>query len=225
MEVLEAIRSRKSVRGFKPDPVPQEVIRSILETASRAPSTVNSQPWAFTVVTGEVMRRISQANIEKVAAGETPNPEIPMIHVEGKFRERQVENAVRLFKLMGITREDKEKRTEWDRRGYRFFDAPAAVIVSSYKEVDDLHSQFDLGLVVQTLCLAALGHGVATCIEVQAVNFPGVIRNYTGIPESQRIVIAIALGYPDPDFPANQGQIGREALDNVVSWHGFNGAG
>jgi len=83
MDVVDAIRSRKSIRGFKPDPVPKEVLREILDIARRAPSAMNAQPWEVTVVTGEVLDNIRQGNIEMLTAGVKPNPDLPFIPYEG----------------------------------------------------------------------------------------------------------------------------------------------
>jgi len=78
----------------------------------------------------------------------------------------------------------------------------------------------DIGALMQTICLAALHHGLGTCIEDQGTMFPDVVRKFTGMPDSKRIVISIAIGYPDWDFPANKLESRREPLENVVTWCG-----
>jgi len=221
MDIVEAIRSRKSIRCFKPDPVPKEVLREILDIARRAPSAMNAQPWNITVVTGEVLDNIRQGNIEMLAAGVEPNPDLPFIPNEGIYRQRQVDLAIQIFKLMDITREDKEKRAVWMQRGFRFFDAPVGIIVSIDRSVDKILSHLDIGAIVQTICLAALNYGLGTCIEDQGTFFPDVLRKFTPIPESNEIVISIAIGYPDWDFPANKLETPREPLENFVTWCGF----
>ena len=221
MDVVEAIRSRKSIRGFKPTPVPKEVLREILDIARRAPSSINTQPWDITVVTGEVLDNIKKGNIEMLAIGAEPNPDVPSKPHEGIYRQRQVELAIQIFKLMDIAREDKAKRAEWGQRGVRFFDAPAAIILSVDRSVDKLSSHFDIGAIVQTICLAALNYGLGTCIENQGIIFPEVVRKYTHIPESNKILISIAIGYPDWDFPANKLESKREPIEDFVTWCGF----
>jgi nitroreductase len=138
--------------------------------------------------------------------------------LEGVYRERQVKLAIELFGLMGISREDRKGRDEWLKRGFRFFDAPAAIIISADKELGESSSFFDCGALTQTICLAALSFGLGTCIVGQGVMFPEVVRSFTGIPSSQRLVIGIALGYPDRDFPANKLISQREPVDDTVSW-------
>ena len=222
MDILEAIRARKSIRGYKPDPIPQETLREIIDIATRSPSAMNTQPWEITVVTGKVLDNIKQDIIEMLNSGATPSLKIPSKPFEGKYRQRQVELAIQIFQLMGIAREDKEKRAEWMQRGYCFFDAPAAIIISVDKSLDEVHSQFDIGTITQTICLTALNYGLGTCIEDQGIAFSEVVRRFTHIPESKRIATSIAIGYPDWDFPANKLVSKREPLENVVTWYGFD---
>lgn len=221
MDVVEAIRARKSIRGYKPDPVPREILREIVDISLRTPSGMNTQPWEITVITGDVLDKISKGNIEMVNLGVAPHPEAPHKRFEGEYRQRQVDLAINIFKLMDITREDKEKRAQWSQRGNRFFDAPAAIILSMDKSLDgSAMSLFDIGAIMQTICLAALKYGLGTCIEDQGIMFPEVVRKHTGIPESKRIMMSIAIGYPDWDFPANKLETTREPVDNVITWCG-----
>jgi len=223
MDMAEAIRNRKSIRGFKPDPVPREILEQILDLARRAPSTMNTQPWEFVVLTGEVLQKITRENVRKLRGGVMIHPE----HVitgwpsSSVFRSRQVEVARRIFDLMGILREDKEKRAAWMERGFCYFDAPVAVIILTDRALTEAGPLMDIGAVMQTICLAALEHGLGTCIEDQGVMYPETIRQAANIPESKRIVISIAIGYPDKEFPANRLESPREPLDKIVSWHGF----
>lgn len=220
MDVIEAIKTRRSIRGYKPEPVPKEVLEEILETAIRSPSSLNTHPWEFTVVAGDVMEKIKQANIEKLNAGERPHLEEPRGEYTGIYRERQVALAVQLFQLMGITREDREKRMDWMKRGFRFFDAPAAIIISIDKEVGT-GGQFDVGAVSQTIALVALNYGLGTCIMGQGIMYPDVIRKLTGITESKLIVICLTIGYPDWDFPANEVYSAREPVGKITTWCGI----
>ena len=219
MDLIEAIKSRKSIRGYKPNPVPEEILREILEVSSYAPSANNTQPWECTVITGEVMEKIKQANIENFYSGERAQLHGGRGVYTGIYRERQVTLAIQLFQLMDITREDKEKRTEWMKRGFRFFDAPAAIIISVDESLGEA-AEFDIGTITQTIALAALNYGLGTCIEDQGVMYPDVIRKFTGIPESKRMVICLAIGYPDWDFPANNVQSEREPMENITTWCG-----
>jgi nitroreductase len=224
MDVIEAVRKRKSIRGYKPDPVPKQVLEQILELASHAPSAMNTQPWEFVVLAGEVLDNVRRNNVDLLNSGVPPSPE----HVvtswprESIYRQRQVDLAKQLFQLMEIPREDKEKRSKWLERGFRYFDAPAAIIISTDRCLSESGPLLDIGAVIQTICLAALHLGLGTCIEDQGVAYPGVLRRHARIPESKRIIAAIAIGYPDWDFPANKVESEREPFNNVTTWLGFD---
>ncbi len=224
MDVIEAINKRSSIRGFKQEPVSGETLKEILETAVRAPSALNSQPWEFAVITGEALDKIRKANAEKINRGDESQAE----HITGLwprdsvYRKRQVELGKELFRLMDIGREDKEKRRAWQERGFRFFDAPAAIIVMTDKVLPKSGPLLDIGMVVQNICLAAVAKDLGTCIEDQGVFYPEVIREITGIPETKRLIIGIAIGYPDWDFPANKLETSREPVDSLTTWIGFS---
>jgi len=221
MELEESIKLRKSIRGYQPTPVPKEVLLQILEIATRAPSATNIQPWKFTVLGGKPLEELKDALQEKFLAGEEPRPDFDYVpRYTGVYQERQVALAKDLFQLMNITRDDKVKRVEWNLKILRFFDAPNAIIISVDREVSGFLSIFSLGIVTQTISLAALNSGLGTCIEQGPVFYPDVVRQITGISESQKIVIGIAIGYPDWDFPANKLVSEREPLENVVTWLG-----
>jgi len=222
MDIIEAIQRRKSIRSFKPDPVPREILQKIIDIARRSPSSLNTQPWEATVVAGAVLENIKRYNLEKLASGATPNTEITSPAYEGVYRQRQVELAVQIFQLMGITREDKEKRAEWNQRGFRFFDAPSAIIISIDKSLAQTWPIFDVGVFSQTIMLAAFEYGLGTCVHNQGVMFPDVVRKYAGIPDSKRIVNCISIGYPDWDFPANKLETKRESPDTFTTWLGFD---
>lgn len=217
MELKEAVKKRKSIRGYKSDPVPQAVIREILETALRAPSAMNTQPWEVTVVTGDPLEQIRREYVKKLWEKE----DFFSVKYHGVYRERQVELAKQLFNLMGIAREDKEKRNQWMERGFRFFDAPVAIIISKDSSLENSWAVFDIGCLTQNLCLLAVEYGLGTCIEDQGVAFKEVLREHLELPPSKDPVIGIALGYPDWDFPANELESPREEVDAVTTWVGF----
>jgi nitroreductase len=224
MDIIEAVEKRKSIRGYKPDPVPKRVLEQILELASRAPSAMNTQPWEFTVLTGEVLENVRRSNVDLLNSGVPPNPEhvVTSWPKESIYRHRQVDLAKQLFQLMDIPREDKEKRAKWLERGFRYFDAPAAIILSTDRCLSESGPLLDIGAVIQTICLTALHFGLGTCIEDQGTMYPEVLRKYAHIPEPKRIIAAVAIGYPDWDFPANKVESEREPIKNVTTWLGFD---
>jgi nitroreductase len=223
MNVIEAIHKRKSIRGFKADPVPKEILAKVLDAACRAPSAMNTQPWEFIVLTGDVLNRVRAAIVDKLNRNEPMRPDHHVVSWpnEGIYRDRQVDLAKKLFQLMDILREDKEKRAAWMERGFRFFDAPAGILILTDRSLSESGPLLDLGAAMQTLCLAALNFGLGTCIEDQGGLYPEVLREMAQIPDNKRIIISIAIGYPDWDFPANAVVTGRESLENNTRWVGF----
>jgi len=219
VDIKQAVLTRKSIRGFKPDPVPKEILREIIEAAVRAPSSDNSQPWEIYVLQGEPLDKIREENIKALEAGVTGREWAPY---EPVYRKRQVDLAIQLFKLMDITREDKEKRYEWIKRGFRLFDAPVGIFLAADKSLDLHVASSDVGGLAQTICLLALAHDLGSCILAQSITYQDIVRKHTGIPESQNILLSIALGYPDDDFPANKVWSERDPIDVNTSWVGFD---
>jgi len=110
---------------------------------------------------------------------------------------------------------------QWLDLGFRFFDAPAAMIIVVDESIIERAPLLDIGAVMQSICLAALHHGLGTCIEDQGAMYPDVLRRFAGIPESKKIMVSIAVGYPDWQFPANKVESARESLDAITTWCGF----
>jgi nitroreductase len=224
MELIEAIQARKSIRAYTSQKVSKDLITEVLNTACRAPSAMNTQPWEFTVITGNILNKIRSTIVEKLNKMEPMQPEHLVVGWPNKsvYRNRQVELAKQLFTLMDIQREDKEKRAQWLERGFRFFDAPAAIVLLTDRTLTEQGPLLDMGAVMQNICLAALDYGLGTCIEDQGVLYPEVVREIAQIPDTKRIIISIAIGYPDPDFPANKVQTNREPAENMTTWVGFD---
>jgi len=223
MELKEAIRKRISVRGYKPDSVPREILYEIIETSLRAPSAMNVQPWSLTVLTGGSLDRLRDANMDLLKSGAVPVSDFGHAKpYEGVYKERQRALGFQLYGLLGIERDDKEKRTEWTMKGFRGFDAPAMIILSADKGLDTRLASSDIGGLIQTICLVALEYGLGTCINGQGIFFPDAVRTVSGIPESHNIYICIAIGYPDGDHPANRLVSDRESIETVTRWIGFD---
>jgi nitroreductase len=127
-----------------------------------------------------------------------------------------------ISELMGFERNDVEMRNMWREKGVRYFNAPAAIFVSVDRSLPEAAPLIDIGIVIQTICLVAVNYGLGTCIEGQGVLYPKIVAEYAAIPKSKRIILAIAIGYPDWDFPGNKLVSPREPLDAVTTWCGFD---
>lgn len=224
MDILEAVNTRKSIRGFKPDPVPKEMLRRILSIACRAPSGSNIQPWEFAVIAGEVLEKIKRDNAELCRSGADPRPERRSAEKPpgSLFKARQAELGCRLYQLMGVSREDREKRLSWREKGVRFFDAPSVILISTDRTLSETGALTDIGMVAQTICLVAMHFGLGTCIVGQGLAYPEIIRSHLAIHKTQKLIVAIAVGYPDWDFPANRLETTRAPLDEITTWWGFD---
>jgi nitroreductase len=223
MEMKDAVSQRKSIRAYKADPVPKSVLAEIIEQALRAPSAMNVQPWEIAVVSGDALDKIRQGNLEMLGAGKTPGSDFGHSKpYEGIYKERQRTLGFGLYNLLGIQREDKQKKTDWTMKGFRSFDAPASIILYADESLDTRFAASDIGGLTQTICLLALDYGLGTCINGQGIMFPEVVRKVTGIPQSKKIYISLAIGYPDWEHPANKLVTEREVLGNVVTWVGFD---
>ena len=224
MQFDDVVMGRRSIRGYKPDPVPKSVIREIIAMAMRAPSSLNTQPWNFFVVTGAPLDRIRAGNTERNLAGVPASREFRS-HGEyaGAHRERQIEIAKQLFAAMGIAREDAERRQDWVLRGFRQFDAPVCVIITYDRELDGSDdTPFDCGAVVNALVNAAWSRGLGCVVNSQGIMQSPVVREHAGIPDDQVIMICVALGYPDDSFPANAVVSRRKSVDDAVTFVGFD---
>ena len=215
---------RRSIRGFKPDPVPREIIREIVALAIRAPSSMNTQPWHLHAVTGEPLERIREGNTERNLAGVPASREIRMHGpYEGVHRDRQKAIAAQLFEAMGIEWADRERRHDWVMRGFRQFDAPVSIVVTFDRDLEDNDiAIFDCGAVVNCLVNAAWSKGLGCVINGQGIMQSPVVREHARIPEDQVIMSCVAMGYPAEDFPANSVVSRRRSVDDVIHFVGFD---
>ena len=225
MNFDDLIRERRSIRGYKRDPVPQALLEEIIELAVGAPSSMNTQPWHLHVVTGEPLDRIRSGNTERMLAGVKPQREIPMhAGYEGEHRKRQVEVAIQLFKAMGIERHDADRRQDWVMRGFRQFDAPVSIVVTYDKSLEPgaTVAHFDLGAVTYGLVLAAWSRGLGAVINGQGIMQSEVVRELAQIPDDEVIMTCVAMGYPDDNFAANKVKSNRRSAKEVATFLGFD---
>jgi nitroreductase len=224
MDYDEVVLGRRSIRGYKSEPVPKAEIEEVIRLAMRAPSSLNTQPWNFHVVTGKALDRIRKGNTERNLAGVPDSREFRGHGAyEGVHRERQIEIAKQLFSVMEIERHDKPKRQEWVLRGFRQFDAPVSIVVTYDRSLhgSDI-APFDCGAVTNALVNAAWSRGLGCVVNSQGIMQSPVVREHAHIPDDQVIMICVAMGYPDPSFPANAVVSHRKSVDEAVSFVGFD---
>src|ERR1700730_18646064 len=219
MNVDEAVRRRRSVRGFLPDEVPETTLREVFELAQWSPSNCNVQPWMPHVVSGDALKRLREALVE---AGMRDQPIKPDWPADGKFtgiyRERQVDAAQKLYGAMGVERSDGVGRKMAYIRNHAFFDAPHAVLIFMPVPFDTREAA-DIGMYAQTLMLALTARGIASCAQGALGLFPDIIREQLGIPDSYKLLFGISFGYEDRRVADNAARVGRAQLDDAVRFH------
>jgi nitroreductase len=222
MDVLEAIKGRASTRAFLDKPVPQETVRTILETARWAPSGVNSQPWQVAAVAGEVKRRIGDAIVAALNQGQKPNPDYHYYsdQIPKSYRSRQVACGKALYGALGIERDDKQGRKEQWLKNYHGFGAPLELFVF-IDDVLEKGSWVDMGMFIQNIMLAARGCGLETCPQAAMAEFPDIVRETLGLPKTLKLVCGIAVGYADRSAPVNRCRTEREPVDAFTKWFGW----
>lgn len=224
MEYQEVVMGRRSIRGFLDKPVSKQMINEVLSMAIRAPSSLNTQPWNFYVVSGAPLDAIRKGNTERNLAGVPDSREFRGHGAyEGDHRMRQIEIAKQLFAAMSIEREDKAARQDWVLRGFRQFDAPVSIAVTYDRSIHggDI-APFDCGGVTNALVNAAWSKGLGCVINSQGIMQSPVVREHAGIPDDQVIMICVAMGYPDETFPANAVVSRRKSLEEAVHFVGFD---
>lgn len=226
MHVDEAIQSRHSVRRFLPRAVPFEVVRHILEVASRAPSGNNIQPWRVHVVTGEardnLCRDILQAARETAERYQPEYAYYPTQWFE-PYKERRRQCGYALYETLGIQRDDIERREQQMLRNYNFFDAPVGLLLTLDRRLNT-GSYMDLGMFIENILVAARGQGLHTCAQAAFATFHEVVRRHLPLGEEELLICGISLGHADPDAPENHLVTEREPVEAFARFYGFSEA-
>jgi nitroreductase len=221
VHVEDALKTRKSIRAFLPDPVPSAVVEELLELASRAPSGTNVQPWKMYVVGGEVRKRLER----EVLAYREANPEDdkPEFASGVRMREPYISRMRKLGKdmytLLEIPKGDKVAGWNQWGRNYKFFDAPVGIIFTVDKDLDRA-ACIDLGSFMQSFMLAAKAKGLDTCAQGAWNFFWRATRKVLEIPDDEFIMCGMSLGYADPDAAVNTLVSEREPVSQFARFCG-----
>jgi nitroreductase len=219
MELAAAIIGRRSIRKFKAQDVPKSIITEILEEARWSPSWGNTQPWDLYVLTGTTLAKFKEMNLRQTMAGAAIASDVPMLEKwPDAMKARYGELGKVVLSVQGIKREDKEGRDKYYQNMVSMFDAPCLILACISRDNLVEYQMLDIGLIAQTICLVAHDKGLGTCLLAAAARFPAEIRKIAAIPDDKKIVVGIALGYPDPSFPLNNFERNRAKLDEFVHW-------
>ncbi len=218
MNLIDAIYTRRSVRGYLDKEVPQEILNRIFEIAQQAPSNCNVQPWKVYVASGELKDRLRSEMVEKTAGGVSPNPDY---EYRGDFiedyRRRQVECAVALYSKMGIERGDKEGRMRAVLRNFEFFDAPYIAFIGMDPKFGTTVA-IDVGMWAQTLMLTMVSFGLHSCPMGTMRNYPDLVREAFDIQDGTKILFGISFGYEDTSVDANETRTTREPITSNIEF-------
>jgi nitroreductase len=220
MDLIEAIRTRRSIRSFKSNPVPKEKLTELLDISRWSPSGGNTQPWEFAILGGKVLDEVKEYIVNHMK--NTPaHPDIPYPPMPEPYRTRQKVLAQTMNAHLYPSGEQNNQGKAISNRssGGIFFGAPNAVIVYIDREICP-RSFLGLGMIAQTIALVALNFGLATCIMSMVTYWPEIYREKHIVPDNKLIAFGIAVGYPDMEASVNTFPRTRESLDTFVHWYG-----
>lgn len=218
MDAIECIKTRMSIRRFKPEPVPKEVLLDVIRTAQRSPSYKNSQPWEVVIVSGEKKEELSELLVGLLEEGLEPNPDIPEPagwpdDIEGRIRDT-LEKRSREFGI-DISAPDNIKRSK--KANFRFYGAPHGIFFFQDASLNEW-STLDMGMFVQNVMLAAHARGLGTVPQGFLIDYSAEIKRFLEIPESKRLLLGMSIGYPDMEDRLNSYRTERVDVSEIMKW-------
>lgn len=220
LTVPEALRNRRSIRCFRPEPITRELLEAIMDLARWSPSWGNTQPWHFFIFQGSPLEELKNLSSQRVLNGEPFQPDVPMPSSwPDALKARYGETGKLVLSALSIARDDREKRKEFYVEMSRLFGAPCLLVGTIPREVGIEYAMLDMGIIIQSICLAAQSYGVGSCIMAASVGYPDLIRKIGKVDDKLLIVMGVALGYA-ADNPVNSFSRPRVSLADLVTWIG-----
>lgn len=220
MTVTQACQTRISVRAYKPDPVPAQTVRDIIETAHRgAASGGNLQPWRVYALAGEALEGFKA----DVAASGMEGAEYAVYPADlwDPFRSRRYQCGEDLYATIGIGRDDRPARIRQLMRNAEFFGAPVGLFFCIDRRLGP-PQWADMGMFMQSVMLLARERGLDSCAQEFWAAYPKVIARALDLPDDQMVFAGMALGYRDEDAPINSLRTRREPFDGFARMIGFD---
>jgi len=221
MDVSTAVAERRSIRAFRPDPIPPDVIGGILEKAQRAPSGGNIQAWAVHVLTGAALDGVITAVQARFDAGGDDEPREHLSYPEGlvdPYRTRRRVVGEQLYELIGVPRSDRPGKLRQLRKNFAFFGAPVGLIFTIKRQMEPIQWT-DLGIYIQTILLLATEQGLGSCAQGAWSFYPQTLKRVLGLPDDEIVVCGMALGHADESAPINALISERATLEETVTFH------
>ena len=219
MDVTEAVARRMSVRAFKPDPVPGDLVRGILQDAHAAPSGGNLQPWRVHALAGEPLAAFKALIAESPM--EQPEYAVYPESLWDPFRTRRYECGEDLYASIGIGRDNRPGRFAQLNNNLKFFGAPVGLFFSLDRKLGP-PQWADVGMYMQTVMLLAVERGLDTCAQEFWARYPGVVSRFIGLPDDHMLFCGMALGYRDETAPINGWRTRRDPFDVWCDMKGFS---
>jgi len=218
--VTDALNSRITVRDFLDTPVPDEVLRTILETSLRSPSGGNLQPWTLHVMTGKTLAQFTELAMKRTLRGDQEEPSFraypsPLWEPHRSWRYKLGED---MYARLGIPRDDKPARLRWFAENARFFGAPVGIIITGDTRLE-MPQHMDIGILLQSLMMLARENGLHTAPQGWWRNWPSVCRDVLDIDEGHHVMVGLAMGYANPDAPVNALYSDRASLSEVAKFY------
>ena len=214
MNVSEAVANRRSIRSFSSQPVDDNVIKRVLDKASRSPSGGNVQPWRFYVLNNDAMERFKQTAEAALTSGKPQNIEYSIYppKLQEPYRSSRFKCGEDMYKLLEIEREDKPARLNWLSNNYRFFGAPAGLFCFIDRGMG-APQWSDLGMILQTIMLLFQEEGIDTCAQEAWSQMASTVHEFVEPPENLMLFCGMAIGYEDKSAPINRLTSSRRPID------------
>jgi nitroreductase len=218
MSVSQAVAERQSIRAFRTDPVPGDVVADILDRAKAAPSGGNLQPWRVYAVAGQPLDAFKASMA--TAPLEEPEYDVYPPNLWDPFRSRRYQCGEDLYASIGVGREDRPGRLRQLAKNATFFGAPVALFFCLDRKLGP-PQWADLGMYMQTVMLLAVERGLATCAQEFWARYPRTVGRFLNLPADCQLFSGMALGYADTDAAINNWRTRRDPLETWCEMRGF----
>ncbi len=218
MDAIECIRTRMSIRKFRSEPVPREILSEIIKTAQCSPSYKNSQPWEVAIVSGEKKEELSKALIELIEKDTPPHPDIPEpVSWPPHIEQRMAEHMRKRSEKFGFNIADPWLLKKSKIANSRFYGAPHGIFLFQDSTLPTW-SILDIGMFAHGLMIAANAHGIGTVPQAFLTDYPATVKRLLQISDSKRLVLGISIGYPNMEDKANSYKSQRVDVSEILKW-------
>jgi nitroreductase len=220
MDVYEAVKTRRAVRGFTDEPVSRSVLERVLSAAAWSPSGSNIQPWNIYVITGPPLAELKTRAVEHVCHGDPWDArqyEMYPTALKSPYAERRSAFGRERYSALGIAREDWEARQRAAIANWKCFGAPAALFC--YIDRDMGRPQWaDVGMYLQSVMLLLRAEGLHSCPQMAWSQVRDTVAEFLSPPDGLILFCGMSIGHEDPTV--SYVRTGRAPLDETVKFVG-----